>query len=66
MEAFGDRGQDDCLGSRDFEDIVLLVDSREELLDEVEAAPHEVLAYVKAEVARVMRLPNFDYGVEGG
>jgi predicted nucleotidyltransferase len=31
LEAFGDRGKDDCLSSRDFEDIALLVDSREEL-----------------------------------
>jgi predicted nucleotidyltransferase len=31
LEAFADRGNDDCLGSRDFEDVILLVDSREEL-----------------------------------
>lgn len=65
LEAFSDRGDDDCLASRDFEDIILLVDSREELLAELGVAPSELRAYVKAEVARVMRLPNFDYGVEG-
>lgn len=65
LEAFGDRGDDDCLASRDFEDIILLVDSREEHLAELEAAPNDLRDYVKAEVGRVMRLPNFDYGVEG-
>lgn len=65
LEAFADRGGDDCLASRDFEDVILLVDSREELLAEVEAAPHELRAYVKAVLARILRLPSFDYGVEG-
>lgn len=65
LEAFADRGHDDCLASRDFEDLVLLVDSREELLAEIEAAPDEIRGYVEAGFARMMRLPSFDYGVEG-
>jgi hypothetical protein len=65
LEAFAGRGKDDCLASRDFEDVVLLVDSREELRTELEGAPDELRAYVKAELARIMQLPSFDYGVEG-
>ena len=65
LEAFSDRGHDDCIASRDFEDIVLLIDSREELGAELEGAPAELRAYVRYEFDRVMRLRSFEYGVEG-
>lgn len=65
LEAFADRGGDDCLSSRDFEDVVLLVDAREELSDELTALPSEARAYVREEFARALALPSFAYGVEG-
>jgi hypothetical protein len=65
LEAFADRGEDDCLSSRDFEDIVLLIDSRDELRDELATADEELKTYVNRQLSRIMRLPNFDYGVEG-
>ena len=39
LEASVDRGRDDRLASRDFEDVVLLVDSHGERFGELEAAP---------------------------
>ena len=65
LEAFADRGEDDCMSSRDFEDIVLLIDSRDELRDEFAKAGDELKTYVNRQLSRIMRLPNFDYGVEG-
>jgi hypothetical protein len=46
IEAFRGRGEGDYLGSRDFADIVALVDGREELVDEVREAPAKLQAYV--------------------
>lgn len=65
LEAFADRGNDDCIASRDFEDIILLVDSREELGAELDGAPGDLRAYVRDELNRIMRLRTFEYGVEG-
>jgi hypothetical protein len=65
LEAFRDRGNDDCLASHDFEDIIILIDSREELSSEMTAADDEVLAYVKTELTRITALSGFEYGVEG-
>ena len=65
LEAFGDRGANDLLSSRDFEDIVLLIDGREELLDEVPSLPAEAAGYVQAELRRLQALRAFEYGVEG-
>jgi hypothetical protein len=65
LEAFADRGTDDCIASRDFEDVILLVDSREELGSELDGAPGELRAYVRDELNRVMRRGTFEYGVEG-
>jgi nucleotidyltransferase AbiEii toxin of type IV toxin-antitoxin system len=65
FEAFADRGSDDCLSSRDFEDVVLLVDARAELAAELDALPDDARAYIRGEFGRVLVLPSFEYGVEG-
>lgn len=65
LEAFADRGDDDCLSSRDFEDIVLLVDGRPELVEEVTDGPTELITYVSQELTRVLALPTSGYGIEG-
>jgi hypothetical protein len=64
LQAFADRGGDDCLASRDFEDIVLLVDGRSELVGELRDGPSEV-AYVSEELSRVLALSTSEYGIEG-
>jgi hypothetical protein len=65
LEAFADRGHDDCLASRDFEDIVLLIDGREELSTEIASSPVGPADYIASELARIESLPTFEYGVEG-
>lgn len=53
LEAYLGRGEGDLLGSRDFADIVALVDGREELLAEVQAAPKKLRTYVAAILERL-------------
>lgn len=65
LQAFADRGEDDALASRDFEDLILLVDGRRELHDEVAALPDHAREFIQREIERVQALPSFDYGVEG-
>ncbi|MBK9777513.1 MAG: hypothetical protein IPP62_14360 [bacterium] len=54
IEAFRSRGKGDYLESRDFEDIVALVDGRSELAGELAAAPGELRDWVRAEVGAMM------------
>lgn len=63
LEAYTGRGSGDLLGSRDFADIVALVDGREELHGEVTAAPIELRSYVQATVSEVLSNPRLLDGV---
>lgn len=49
LEAFAGRGEGDFLASRDFGDVVALIDGRPELLDEVASAPVDVRTYIAQE-----------------
>lgn len=59
LAAFNGRGNGDHLGSRDLEDIMLLVDGRAELVGEVAAAEDEVRDFVADEVAALLDQPRF-------
>lgn len=65
LEAFADRGQGDCLASKDFEDIVLIIDGRQEFGAEVEASKPDLREFLEKGFARLLTLPHFVYGVEG-
>lgn len=66
LEAFAGRGNGDFLGSRDFADIVALIDGREEIVADVVAAAADLRAYVAAEFERLMDDPRFEDGIAGG
>jgi hypothetical protein len=51
--------------SRDFGDIVALVDGREELVQEVQAADAELRGYLAAELERINAHPRFPDGLFG-
>lgn len=51
MEAFEGRGKDDFFGSHDLEDIIAVIDGREELIAEIENAPADVRHYIAGKVA---------------
>lgn len=63
LEAFKGRGHRDFHGSRDYADIIALVDGRQELVDEVAQAPPDVRAYVSAELADLLGDPRFADGL---
>jgi predicted nucleotidyltransferase len=65
LEAFAGRGKNDLLGSRDFGDIVALVDGREELADEMRSAPKELRQYVGAEFGKLMDEERLEDGIYG-
>jgi predicted nucleotidyltransferase len=65
LEAFADRGRDDPLASKDFEDITLLVDGREELIPEIAGATEELRRFLSLGMNELLRLRDFEYGVEG-
>ena len=65
LEAFKGRGQRDFLGSRDFADIIALVDGREELVHEIDNASLEVRYYLAAEVGEILEEARFPDAVFG-
>jgi hypothetical protein len=65
LEAFKGRGKGDFLASRDFGDIVTLVDGRPELLEEVAGAEADVRTYIADEIHRLLAEPRFMDGLAG-
>jgi len=53
------------LWSRDFEDVITLIDRREELVGEVGAAPEQVRAFVATELGELFRHGDFASAAEG-
>jgi len=65
LEAFASRGRQDFLGSRDFADVIALLDGREELVAEVAAADDEVRTYLVSRIAELSAAPRFADGIAG-
>jgi predicted nucleotidyltransferase len=65
LAAFAGRGQGDHLGSRDLEDIVLLVDGREELVTEIAVANDDVRGFVATETAGLLAQARFVDAIYG-
>jgi len=63
LEAFKGRGNRDFLGSRDFSDIIAIVDGREEPIDEVAHAPDEVRDYIASELRDLLDDARFADGL---
>lgn len=58
LEAFAKRGGDAWDSSKDFEDIVAVLDGRLRALDQLTAAPANVRTYVRDEARRLLLQPN--------
>jgi hypothetical protein len=65
LEAFESRNSLDFYGSRDWGDVVTLIDGREELIDEMGQAPETVRSYVSKRLRDLSEHRDFDPGVEG-
>jgi len=59
LEAFASRGGGDFLSSHDFEDVLNIVDGREELAEEMAVAPTELRQAVATAFARLLTNPDF-------
>jgi len=64
LEAFSNRGKGDFY-HHDLEDIIALVDGRQELLAEVESASTDVRDYIAREVTRLLASPGFTEALPG-
>lgn len=65
LEAYRGRGQGDLIGSRDAEDILLLVDGRQALVDEISEAEPEIRTYIAEQMTALLADQNFDHFLEG-
>lgn len=65
LEAYHGRGNNDPLSSHDLEDIINLVDGRDELVDEVARAEEDVRQYIAEQFTALLDHPDFDYAVQG-
>lgn len=60
LQAYQGRGRGDVLMSNDIEDIIALVDGREELIEEVKLAPIELRHFVSEQFTALLALPAFE------
>ena len=59
LEAFRGRGHDDYFSSHDLEDLIAVVDGREELVREVEDAEEDVRRYIASQVRKLLDTSAF-------
>jgi predicted nucleotidyltransferase len=65
LEAFKDRGNNDVYLSHDLEDVITVVDGREELLDELTTAPSDVRDFVALTLRGILRHTDFTNALPG-
>lgn len=59
LEVFRDRGKDDYQSSRDLEDMISVIDGREELVGEINAAKGDVRSYLGKQIAQLLQARGF-------
>jgi len=65
LEAFGDRGKNDYLGSHDLEDLIAVVDGRAELVGEIKATQSDVRSYLANEITKLLGARGFGDALPG-
>lgn len=65
LEAWNGRGRGDHLRSHDLEDVINLVDGREEIVTEVHAAPDDLRSYLSTEISALLDQQRFRDALEG-
>ncbi len=65
LEAYLGRGNNDILGSRDIEDILLIVDGREELVAEIQQAADDVRHFIAEQFKALLDDGAFEHFLEG-
>jgi predicted nucleotidyltransferase len=64
LEAYKGRGNNDPMESRDIEDILSLIDGREELIEELKISPAELRTYISHEIVSLLDHSYFQYAVQ--
>ena len=59
LEAFHGRGDGDYSASHDLEDVIAVVDGRQELVDEMLEAPQDVRDYIREDLAKLLATQDF-------
>lgn len=65
LEAFSGRGKEDYLSSHDLEDLVAVVDGREELGQEIKSASQDVKTYIASQIKKLLGVPAFADALPG-
>lgn len=65
LEAWKGRGNGDHLRSHDLEDVIKLIDGREEVVKEVRNAPDDLRAFLAREFAALLNQPRFIDAIDG-
>ncbi|WP_342634040.1 hypothetical protein [Mesorhizobium waimense] len=65
LEAYLGRGQGDLFTSRDMEDILLIIDGRPEIVDEILGADAEVREFIAEQFTALLEDADFEYFLEG-
>jgi predicted nucleotidyltransferase len=65
LEAYLGRGQGDLFMSRDLEDILLVIDGRQEVVSEIQGADNDVREFIAEQFAALLNNSDFEYFVEG-
>lgn len=64
LEAYLGRGNNDPMGSRDIEDLLVVYDGRPALLDEIQQATKELRGYIAQQLTQLLDNNNFEYAVQ--
>jgi len=65
LEAFRSRGGEDYYESHDLEDILVVVDGRPEIVEEIAKSDGEVRAYIAGEVGKLVAIEDFVNALPG-
>ena len=65
LEAYLGRGDDDPIGSHDLEDVLIVVDGREELAAEVSQADAGIRSFIAEQLGSLMKHYDYDSFIDG-
>lgn len=65
LAAFRDRGRNDYQGSHDLEDLMTVIDGREEMVQEIKSAPASLRDFIVASIEQLCREPDFEDALSG-
>jgi predicted nucleotidyltransferase len=65
FEAFHGRGKSDYLASHDLEDLITVIDGREELIEEIQNSERELRRYIAVELSKLLGERDFQLALPG-